>query len=600
MTNQDQYLLTEEGKCLLLKQSIKQIPKSAFLCRIEPGNPNFLEIIECNNQFLTHFGLEKIEVIGNNYDFLLQQESIGFGSDSYFDYVNLIKVVKNLQVADIKIAIVHPNNKNKTEEFKVSFVPSRYNTKNIYCVFTFELWAQNGAEENEKNYSDTLIQNLERAVRNERLLRSVSDLIGSELDLKEIAQTIVKDICEYLKVDRCILYDCNNGKAGFLVEYCTHGVKKISDAGDIADHKSPISRYIEFQNQLFLEVNSLKKTTTMTVYEDTKKDIKFKIIGDVCENFGIGSQIVVVMISGNKIIGGFYLHQSTKRNWLIEESELINIISNHFSMAIERVTYNRKLLISNKKLVEKSKKLLKSLVQERKMRELQSEFVALVSHEFKTPLQIIDSARELVLRKVKSVYIVDEAIDKSLDRIKIAIIRMGELIQSNLNLTKIELNEDGIKVNKQEFNINALVRDIVEKSSHLAQEKHIKLEVEIDNFPDFYFGDQKLLDHSFTNVITNAIKYSKLDSVVKISGGKKENELFLKITDSGIGIPEDDLQRIGKKFFRAKNTLSIAGTGIGLYLAKYFTELHSGSVLIESTLDVGTTITIVLPTQNLN
>ena len=70
---------------------------------------------------------------------------------------------------------------------------------------------------------------------------------------------------------------------------------------------------------------------------------------------------------------------------------------------------------------------------------------------------------------------------------------------------------------------------------------------------------------------------------------------MLRITDQGIGIPKEDLSNIGQKFFRAKNTLSVAGTGIGLYLTKHFIELHGGDVLIESELNVGTSVTVTLP-----
>ena len=596
--DQNPYSLNEDDKRLVLKQAINQMQSPSFLCQIEPENPNFLEIIECNDRFLKRFDLEKIEVIGNNYDFLLQDADVDYGSNNYFEYINLIKAVKGLQVVDINVSVPNPKDKSKVEEFKVSFVPSRYKTKNIYCVFSFEQLAQTRKDENNGVHSIALIQNLERTIRNERLLRNISDMIASESNLKDVSQTIVKIMCKYLKVDRCILYDCDNGDSGFLVEYCNKGTKRISDAGDVTNPESPISLYINVQNQLFLDINRLKKTTTMTVYEDVKNDAKFKIIEDVCKDFGIGSQIVVVMTSGDIISGGFYLQQSAKRRWLLEESELINIIASQFSMAIDRKNYTYKLLLSNQALIDKSNKLEESLAQEKRMRELQSEFVALVSHEFKTPLQIIDGARELILRKVKAVNVLDGLIDKSLDRIKNAIVRMNNMIQNTLNLSKIEIGEDGIKVNKQDFHIKNFMQDIVDKNSHFAQEKNITIEINIDNLPISYLGDQKLLDHSFTNVITNAIKYSKPESSVKIFGDVEKNQLFLKVTDSGIGIPKDDLERIGKKFFRAKNTLSVSGTGIGLYLTKYFVGLHGGSVLIESELNVGTAVAIFLPISN--
>lgn len=591
--------LTDEGKVLLLKNSVHKIMNAAFLCRIEPENPNFLEIIECNDKFLQCFGLEKLEVIGNNYDFLLQNDNVDYGSVSYFDYITLIKAVKSLKMTDVKVNIRYPKNKNKSDDFKVTFTPSKYKTNNIYCLFSFDILVSGSNEfVNSGLEPNILIQNLERALRNERILRGVSDMIASEPNLKEVSTKISKIICQYLKVDRCIMNDADNGDSGFLTEYCNEGFKKLSSTGNANDKVSAIGRYIEFQNQIFFDLNTIKNSNTTTIYEDIKSDNRLETIGDVCAEFSIGSQIVVIMTSENEVIGGIYIQQSSSRKWLLEEIQLIEIVASEFSMAIDRANYTHKLLVSNQGLIEKTAELGEALQQEKKMRELQSEFVALVSHEFKTPLQIIDGARELISRKAKSLNVVDEFIDKSLERIRNAVSRMNNLIQSNLNLSKIEISENGIKVNKQSFDIKELINDIVEKNFHLASDKHISVEINIDKLPDSYNGDQKLLDHSFTNMITNAIKYSKNDTSVTIFGDVVEDKLFMRVKDSGIGIPKEDLDKIGKKFFRAANTLSVAGTGIGLYLTKYFIELHNGSVLIESELNVGTTITAFLPISN--
>ncbi len=591
--------LTDENKISLLKSSIHQVKNAAFLCQIEPQNPNFLEIIECNEQFLQCFNLDKIEVLGNNYDFLLQNDNIDYGSASHFDYITLLKAVKNLQVTDVKVTINYPKDKNKSDDFKVTFVPSKYKTDNVYCVFSFDkLIAGNSQFAGSELEPSILIHNLERALRNERILRSVSDMIASEANLKEVANKISKIICQYLKVDRCIINDFDNGDSGFLVEYCADGSKSISTAGDLTDKASPISRYCEFQNKIFLDLNTIKKSNTTTICEDVKADTRFDVIEDICKEFGIGSQIVVIMTSQNVTAGGIYIQQASSRKWLLEEIQLIEIVASEFAMAIERANYTHKLLVSNQGLVETTAELANSLKQEKKMRELQSEFVALVSHEFKTPLQIIDGARELISRKAKSLNVSDEFIDKSLDRIKNAVTRMNNLIQSNLNLSKLEIGEGGIKVNKQNFDLKHLINEIIEKSSHTASEKHLDVQIDIAALPDLYNGDQKLLDHSLTNMITNAIKYSKSNTIVKVSAGTKDDKLFVRVQDSGIGIPAEDIAKVGQKFFRATNTLSVAGTGIGLYLTKYFVELHSGSVLIESEVNVGTTVTAFLPVSN--
>jgi signal transduction histidine kinase len=579
--------LTNKDKVQLLKSSVHKISNPAFLVEIRPKNPNYLEIIECNKDFLKCFDISLQEVIGNNYDFLLTNNSLDYESEEYFRYSNLIKAVKNLKAADLKIDIPHPKNKTIVNEFNIKFIPSRYKTNHIYCTFIFEKnlavkkSKKNKEEEDKESRSLALVHNVERALRNERLIRSLVDIIASSDDLVESANEIVKSLCQYLKVDRCILHNIDNNKIGFVVESCGTDMKKISESKDVdSNNKKPLIRYINCQKHIFDDINRLKKSNSVLVYENMDSS-QFASIKDICHDYKIGSQMIVSMSINNNTNGSLYIIQSASRQWLLEEIELVEILAYQFAMAIDR--------ISN------LDKLKASLEEEKRMRKIQAEFVAMVSHEFKTPLQIIDGARELVSRKLKTLTTDEDFITKSLDRIKSGIVRMNNLIQSTLSLSKIELTDGGIKANRQIFEIKNLIKDIIDKNSNLAEEKHIKIEVDIEKLPDEFNGDQKLLDHCFTNVITNAVKYSKASSVIKVIGDIKEQSVMLKVIDSGIGIPKEDIKQIGNKFFRAQNTLSVAGTGIGLYLTKYFIELHGGSVLIKSELNVGTIITILLP-----
>jgi len=246
--------------------------------------------------------------------------------------------------------------------------------------------------------------------------------------------------------------------------------------------------------------------------------------------------------------------------------------------------------------MEKTLELKDALKHEKELRQMQSEFVAMVSHEFKTPLQIIDSTREVIIRKVKKLEIVDEVLDKGFSRIKMAIQRMNGLIHSTLNLAKMENDGDNkIKVQREIFDLKQFLLDIIDKNSELAVNKNITLVVKVDELPTDFNGDPKLLDHAFTNIISNAIKYSKNDTVVKILARSNDSKVLIRAVDQGIGIPQDDIKNIGQKFFRAKNTLEVAGTGIGIYLTKHFIELHQGKLIIESEINVGTTVTVSLP-----
>jgi two-component system OmpR family sensor kinase len=275
--------------------------------------------------------------------------------------------------------------------------------------------------------------------------------------------------------------------------------------------------------------------------------------------------------------------------------ELIKTISEQLSIAIDRSASIEKVMIANHALMKKSLQIKKAFEQEKETRKMQGEFISLASHEFKTPLQIIDSTRELLVRKIKSSGLVDDSIDRGMERIKSAVQRMNGLIDSTLSLAKMEDAGNKIKVEKSEFDLAKLINDLVDSNHSLAAQKGVVVKIDILNLPQNFYGDQKLLDHSFANIISNAIKYSKNNTVVTIKSKVDNGFAYIVVTDQGIGIPQEDLSNIGKKFFRAKNTISVAGTGIGLYITKHFIELHQGSFKIKSVQNVGTSIAVALP-----
>ena len=368
----------------------------------------------------------------------------------------------------------------------------------------------------------------------------------------------------------------------------------FDDARD-KNSQENLTKYINFQNHFYEKFGDKKKKSSLSIVEDVANDQNFLPVEDICKNFSIISQIAITTTFNGKINGGVYLHQADKRVWLEDEIELMEIIADQFSIALDRSNSIERVMIANHALMEKTSQLKEALKQEQEMRKMQNEFVALVSHEFKTPLQIIDSTRELLVRKIKHHNIADETIEKGFERIKSGIQRMNGLIHSTLNLAKMESGESKITVERIVFDLREFVHEIIAKSSNLAMNRNIRILTKIDELPQDFNGDSKLLDHSITNIISNAIKYSRSDSTVKIIARANDKKIALRVIDQGIGIPKEDLANIGKKFFRARNTLSVAGTGIGLYLTKHFIELHGGEVLIESEVNVGTSVTVILP-----
>ncbi|NBV06499.1 MAG: sensor histidine kinase [Proteobacteria bacterium] len=590
-----------------LKNKIKNNQQAAFICRTKENNPNYLSIVYANQKFYEIFGISESNLLGKSYDFLFNNLDFDYSSEDQIEYIRLVKAVKDFHESSVIVSLENHKEEIKKIKFKITFLPIKKEVLQpelkedlsilksaSYAIFSFEEFDLNFVEQNPEKSNVVLLKNLERALRNERLLREVGYLIVSDLSIRQIAYEISKMLCQHLKVDRCLLHDYQKGSTNFVVEY--RGGDSVKMFQDNADPESlkMLTDYINFQNFFYKKVGDKNKKSSLIIAEDVMNDVNFSPIHQICEKYSIASQISITTSFNSTINGGIYIHQSEKRSWLVEEIDLLETVADQFSIAIDRSYSVERVMISNHELLEKTKQLKEALKKEKNMRKMQSEFVALVSHEFKTPLQIIDSTRELLARKIKSLAIKDESFDKSLDRIKSGIQRMNGLIHSTLNLARMENDENSIKVEKQIFDLNNFVNDIIEKNSNLALQKNITVMTRIEDLPTEFNGDQKLLDHSLTNIISNAIKYSKNNSTVKILSKTSETRVLIRVVDQGIGIPKEDLSQIGQKFFRAKNTLSVAGTGIGLYLTKYFIELHGGSLLIESEINVGTSVTVVL------
>lgn len=579
----------------VLRQLIDVNPKAAILCKSKDKNPNYLSIICANKKFYETFGISEANLIGKSYDFLFDDLDVGYASDSQIEYVRLVKDVKDSRSCSIIADLEDLKPNPKKIKFKIDFIPIE--ADKLYSTFVFEeVESISESEDAKKGFADVgLLKNLERALHNETLLREISYLIVSDMPLQEIAQNISKELCQYLKVDRCLIHDFRRGNTSFISEYCNSYTKPMFSRTKDPEKLQMLVKYINFQNHFHKKVLDKNKKSSLIDIEDVASDSSFQSIRDICKEFSIAAQISIITSFNSKVNGGIYIHQSDKRNWTVDEIDLLGTVADQLSLAIDRSDSIERVMVANHELLEKTQQLKEALKEEKNMRKMQSEFVALVSHEFKTPLQIIDSTRELLVRKIKSHNIVDESIDKSFERIKSGILRMNGLIHSTLNLAKMESGNSKITVERQIFSVKNFILDIVEKNSNLATNKNIKVDVRIDDLPEEFNGDPKLLDHSITNIISNAIKYSKNDSTVKIFAKTGKTKILIKVVDQGIGIPQDDLKNIGQKFFRAKNSLAVAGTGIGLYLTKYFIELHGGSVLIESEINVGTSVSVILP-----
>jgi signal transduction histidine kinase len=214
----------------------------------------------------------------------------------------------------------------------------------------------------------------------------------------------------------------------------------------------------------------------------------------------------------------------------------------------------------------------------------QKQFVGDVSHELKTPLSVILMETEMALRKQRSL---QEYID-TINQIKDSAVHMKGIIETLLKLISIENTK---LIEKKTCNIKEMMHKSIVLLKQQLEKKRIVFSITGDTF--FIEADETLITEVFLNLLDNAIKYNKENGTIDIE--INPDKKTVEITDSGIGIPEKDLDKIFDKFYRSDPSRSktIEGLGLGLSLVKEILDLHKAKIKIKSTPNIGTKVIIL-------
>ncbi|NUN65336.1 response regulator [Pseudanabaena biceps] len=269
----------------------------------------------------------------------------------------------------------------------------------------------------------------------------------------------------------------------------------------------------------------------------------------------------------------------------------------------------KKLQEQNEQLQLSAEVLSRSLKHERELSQMKSDFISVVSHEFRTPLTTIQSASELLEYYE---WTKEEQVEQ-LHQIQSEVKHMTELMEDVLFLSRTNANKS--KINLTQFDLlNFYVQllkkmqktfakdNILQSSIYIASTnttiENPQSQSNVEFAPVMVRMDEKLLRQILTNLITNAIKYSPKDSLISVQFAIALDQVTFVIKDQGIGISEDDLTHLFSAFHRGKNVGVLPGTGLGLSIVKNCVNTHNGTIAVQSTLNIGTEFTVVLPIYN--
>jgi two-component system, OmpR family, sensor kinase len=249
------------------------------------------------------------------------------------------------------------------------------------------------------------------------------------------------------------------------------------------------------------------------------------------------------------------------------------------------------LMRSQRVLAQQASMLEEKLAQEQQLALLQRNFVSMASHEFRTPLTIIDGHAQRLI-KLKNRMATDE-INERAGKVRGAVLRITHLIDNLLDTSRLFDGGAGLYFSPEDIDLATLLHEVSQLHREIAPGSQI-LE-QSDTAPLQMVGDPKLLFQVFSNLVSNAIKYSPSGGPIEISARVESEEVVVAIEDHGIGIPAKDLERLFERYHRGSNVSGIVGTGVGLYLVKMVVELHRGNIAVKSKEGEGTRVTVRLP-----
>ncbi|OCQ99391.1 hybrid sensor histidine kinase/response regulator [Nostoc sp. MBR 210] len=383
---------------------------------------------------------------------------------------------------------------------------------------------------------------------------------------------------------RVLLVEDSPSDAKLLHQIFTHTVQHKLEMVHVEQLSEAINLSLSENN---LKVNNLENVN----FQPDKFDVVLMDLG-LPDSFGLDTlkayraavpDIPVVVLTGldDEELAMQALAEGAQ-DYLVKDQITIQRLVQAIRYAIEREEILNKLRESE----EISRQ---ALVKEQQLNELKSNFVAMVSHEFRNPMTTIRTAIDILQNHNN----MDEARRNIyFERVQDALNHMLQLLDEVLFLSKSETAK--LEYKPAPLNLISFCQEITEvMQMKAAGQKNI-----IFNYAgkcNLIYMDEELIYCILTNLISNAVKYSPPQSNIWFNLTLEDDRAIFQIKDEGIGIPETDQVNLFQTFYRASNARRIQGTGLGLAMVKQCVDLHGGEISLESQQDVGTTVIVKLP-----
>ncbi len=406
---------------------------------------------------------------------------------------------------------------------------------------------------------------LAQQVRELELMVQVSRTLTSTLDLDRLLKLIIDRAVELVgSVGASIILQ--NSRTGSLVFRAATGPK----SEDLIDHEVPIESSI---------AGTVFKTREPLIIQETEADPRHYDGTDRAIEFETVSILAVPMIYKERSIG--VLEAVNKQNQSLfddHDAQILSTLAAQAAVAIENAHLVNELQQANAQLAQ--------------LDQLKSNFIAIASHELRTPLSLIMGYATFLREGI------DSKSSEQLDMVLESAQQLRDLIESMVNLTHLKSGSVALRLDG--FNLHSVVRDAIEIQQQFADTKSLEIILEQPAAATRVYADREKITIVLNNLLNNAIKFTSSGGRIQITVRPQVGTVSVSVADTGIGIPESELERIFDRFHQVEPHLTRrhGGMGLGLSIAGEIIKLHGGRIWAESVQSRGSRFTFTLPTQS--
>lgn len=410
-----------------------------------------------------------------------------------------------------------------------------------------------------------LLDSLELAGKDQEMIADIMKDTTSSLDIYKVLHTITKKTAGYLDIFRCSVVRIEKEK--------DYGVViASSDDPDIGGLCIRLDRYPEIRTAM--------KTFDVLVIDDITSD---PLMAEAIVPQSLRSIMLIPLIYKDELIGTMYLKgDSSKKGFSKRETDLAGMIAGSAVNAIKNAFLYEDLRKNKDEIEESNRKLME-------LDKFRADFLAMAAHELRSPLSVVNGYIEMLIEGAAG-----PLSPKTMNFLTTALEggnRLAGTVENILDITAIESGR--LSLNTEEGDIIRNINKAMNFMNKQAEEKNIKLCGPSDGKPVKALFDAEKIDRVLINLLSNAIKFTPPCGNITVAVNGTDNEVIITISDTGCGIPQEELSQIFDDFYKGRSREK--GTGLGLSICKKLVEMHGGRIWAESRIGEGSSFHFTLP-----